>query len=285
LPIGGPLPGGVIRTGSTHGGSIVNLVRNLTSPAGVALDERRGKVYWTDLGDAANPSAVFAANLDGSDVRRLISGPSLSEIAGIAVDARHDKLYFTFINPLLDSLFAGGIARADLDGSTFEQVVGGLLQPRGIAIDADGSGIYWADPRGLAGAGNGAIAAADLDGQHLRTVLGGLDGPFGVALDLSEQNVYWTDMAAGKIQRTAMSGILPYFQDVVTGLTAPTAIAIVPEPASGALAAVGALLVAGARRRRPSRTTRAGVVMPLVPAVRLHRPAALGPVRRGVRLV
>jgi PEP-CTERM motif len=35
-------------------------------------------------------------------------------------------------------------------------------------------------------------------------------------------------MATGKIQRTVMSGSLPYFQDVLTGLTSPTAIVIVP---------------------------------------------------------
>jgi hypothetical protein len=35
-------------------------------------------------------------------------------------------------------------------------------------------------------------------------------------------------MGTGKIQRTVMSGILPYFQDVLTGLTSPTAIVIVP---------------------------------------------------------
>ncbi len=35
-------------------------------------------------------------------------------------------------------------------------------------------------------------------------------------------------MGAGKIQRTVMSGMLPYFQDVLTGLTSPTAIVIVP---------------------------------------------------------
>jgi hypothetical protein len=37
-------------------------------------------------------------------------------------------------------------------------------------------------------------------------------------------------MDAGKIQRTVMSGILPYFQDVLTGLTSPTAIVIPTLP-------------------------------------------------------
>jgi PEP-CTERM motif len=35
-------------------------------------------------------------------------------------------------------------------------------------------------------------------------------------------------MGTGKVQRTVMSGILPYFQDVLTGLISPTAIVIVP---------------------------------------------------------
>ncbi len=118
LPLGSPLPGGVIRTGSTQGGAITDVVTHLASPAGVALDApRRGRIYWSDLGDVNNASAIFSANLDGSDVQKLVSGMFLSDIAGIALDPIHDKLYFTYINPLIDSLLTGGIARADLDGS------------------------------------------------------------------------------------------------------------------------------------------------------------------------
>jgi Low-density lipoprotein receptor repeat class B len=231
LPLGAPLPGGVIRTGSTMGGAVTDVVTHLTSPAGVALDAQRGRIYWSDLGDVNNASAIFSANLDGSDVQKLVSGVFISEIAGIALDPIHDKLYFTYINPLIDSLLTGGIARADLDGSNLELIVGGQGKPIGIAVDATGGGIYWADAMSISPAGgNGAIKAADLDGQYQRTILGGLSVPYGVALDLGKQSVYWTDMATGKIQRTVMSGSLPYFQDVLTGLTSPTAIVIVPTP-------------------------------------------------------
>jgi sugar lactone lactonase YvrE len=229
LPLGAPLPGGVIRTGSTKGGAITDVVTHLASPAGVALDARRGRIYWSDLGDVNNASAILSANLDGSDVQKLVSRVFISDIAGIALDPIHDKLYFTYINPLIDSLLTGGIARADFDGSNLELIVGGQGKPVGIAVDAAGGGIYWADAMNISPAGGGgAIKAADLDGLNQRTILGGLNEPYGVALDLPEQNVYWTDMGAGKIQRTVMSGILPYFQDVLTGLTSPTAIVIVP---------------------------------------------------------
>lgn len=223
------MPGGVIRTRSTKGGAITDVVTHLTSPAGVALDARRGRIYWSDLGDANNASAIFSANVDGSDVQKLVSGVFISDIAGIALDPIHDKLYFTYINPLLDSLLTGGIARADLDGSNLEHIVGGQGKPVGIAVDPAGDGIYWADAMSFGPAGGGgAINAADLEGHNQRTILGGLNKPYGVALDLADQHVYWTDMGAGKIQRTVMSGMLPFFQDVLTGLTSPTAIVIVP---------------------------------------------------------
>jgi hypothetical protein len=231
LPLGSPLPGGVIRTGSTQGGAITDVVKHLASPAGVAVDARRGRIYWSDLGDANNASAIFSANLDGSDVQKIVSGTFISEIEGIALDPIHDKLYFTYINPLIDSLLTGGIARADLDGSNLEPLVGGQGKPIGIAVDASGGGIYWTDAMSISPAGGGsAIKVADLDGHNQRTILGGLVVPYGVALDLAERHVYWSDRDTGKIQRTAMSGILPYFQDVLTGLTSPTAIVIVSTP-------------------------------------------------------
>jgi hypothetical protein len=231
LPIAGTGPGGVIRGGGMQGGDIESIVSRLPSPAGVAIDAARRRVYWTDLGDANNPSAVYSANLDGSDARQIVRAASLSEIAGIAIDSDRDQIYFSFINPLLDSLYTGGIARADLDGSNWKPVVAALGRPLGLAIDSAGGELYWADA-GLS-EGQGAIQAGDLDGQHRRTILGGLGLPYGVALDLAEQNVYWTDQLAGKIQRTAMPGILPFFQDVVTGLPKPGAIAIRNDPPAG----------------------------------------------------
>jgi hypothetical protein len=231
LPLGSPLPGGVIRTGSAKGGAVTDVVTHLPAPAGVALDALRGRIYWSDLGDANNASAIFSANLDGSEAKKLVSAAYISDIAGIALDPIHDKLYFTYINPLLDSLLTGGIGRADLDGSNLEPIVGGQGKPIGIAVDAAGGGVYWADAMNLGPAGASvAIKAADLDGLNPRTILGGLNEPYGVALDVQEKNVYWTDRGTGKIQRTGMSGILPYFQDVLTGLPSPTALVIVPTP-------------------------------------------------------
>lgn len=227
LPLGAPIPGGVIREGSERGGEFSTVVNRLPNPAGVALDPKTGNIYWTDVGDASESSAIYMARRDGSEARPILRGAWLAEIEGIAVDPLHGKLYFTYVNPLIDALYNGGIGRADLDGANVEGIIGGLGKPFGVAVDPAGGEIFWADARKLSpGGGDGMIAVADLDGANQRTILGGLDSPHGVALDLAARHVYWADTGTGKIQRTSMSGVLPYFEDVVVDLKEPRALAI-----------------------------------------------------------
>ncbi len=227
LPLGAPFPGGVVRESGTNGGAVETLASRLTNPAGVGIDPLSGSIYWTDLGDNLTPSAIYMARRDGSDPRPIVREEWISEIEGIAIDSPHEKLYFTFVNPLIDSLYNGGIARAELDGSNVVQVVSGLGKPNGVAVDSLGNGLYWADARKFSpGGGAGEIAAASLSGEDRRLLLSGLELPYGVALDLERREIYWTDSETGKIQRTVMSGVLPFFEDVVNGLDNPTAIAI-----------------------------------------------------------
>jgi DNA-binding beta-propeller fold protein YncE len=227
LPLGAPIPGGVIRAGGERGGEFNTVVNRLPNPAGVALDPKTGNIYWTDLGDTLEPSAIYMARRDGSNVRPVVRGDWLAEIEGIAVDPLHGKLYFTYVNPLIDALYSGGIGRADLDGANLEGIVSGLGKPFGVAVDPAGGEIFWADARKLSpGGGEGTISVANLDGMNQRMILGGLDTPHGVALDLAARQVYWADTGTGKIQRTSMSGVLPYLEDVVVDLKEPRALAI-----------------------------------------------------------
>ncbi|MCA9180500.1 MAG: hypothetical protein KDA51_03585, partial [Planctomycetales bacterium] len=101
---------------------------------------------------------------------------------------------------------------------------------------------------------DGAIMAQSVDDACQssglqRTVIGGLDEPYGIALDPLAQDIYWTDEATGKIQRTNVSGVLPFFEDVRTGLSKPRAIVIVPEPSSYVLLAWSIVVVSAACRR------------------------------------
>ena len=250
LPIVAPIPPGVVRAGSTAGGAFDTLASRLDQPSGIAVDREHGNIYWTDLGSETRGSGVYVAKLDGSDAKRIIGGSSFSAIAGIAIDSPHARLYFTYINPLIGGLRSGAIGRANLDGSNVETIVGGLGQPLGIAVDAAGGGVYWADALANLDVGRGAVMTADLEGKNERAVVGGLEGPFGVALDLERRDVYWTLTKAGLIQRTAMSGVLPFIETVYSGLSAPTAIAIVPEPSGWALAATAGVMAIAARKKK-----------------------------------
>ncbi len=229
----------------------VDLVRSLDSPAGIAVDAADEMIYWTDQGNENRPGGLFSSHFDGTEVTQLFSGPFLSEVIGLTIDEERDHLYFTFVNPLIDGLFAGGIGRVNSDGSDMRTLVTGLAKPMGIAIDANGRGLYWAD-RGLSIDGqkdSGTIFASDIEGRNPRTLVSGLEMPFGVALDLENRDVYWSDTATGKIQRTGMFGALPFLEDVLTDLDHPTALAIVPEPTGASLLVSASVLIALVGRR------------------------------------
>ena len=90
----------------------------------IALDTSGGKLYWTEEG------SIQRANLDGTGIEGLIQEePGL--FYGIALDTREGMMYWT------DSI-GGKIRRADLNGRDPEDVVVGLFQPSGIAIELGG---------------------------------------------------------------------------------------------------------------------------------------------------
>ena len=73
---------------------------------------------------------------------------------------------------------AGKIQRANLDGSNVEEIVTGLSNPAGIAVDGLNGKMYWTD------AGAGKIQRADLNGTNVQELVTGLVGPIGIALGI-----------------------------------------------------------------------------------------------------
>lgn len=89
----------------------------------------------------------------------------------------------------------------------------GLLDPRGIALDAPAGKLYWADED------QGAIFCANLDGSDIKTLIDGLMAPADIELNLRDGLLYWADTNAGKIQRLNLH--TNQVEDVVTGLIQP----------------------------------------------------------------
>ena len=154
------------------------------------------KMYWTDTGS----DRIQRSNLDGSDVRDIITG--LQDPRGIALDVAGGKMYWA-------DRGTDKIQRSNLDGSHLEDLVTRLDSPRGIALDVSGGKLYWTDQ------GTDRIRRSNLDGSGVEDLVTRLVDPGGIALDVSGGRMYWTSWTAQKIQRANLDG--SGVEDLVTG--------------------------------------------------------------------
>ena len=167
---------------------IENLVTDVCSPIGIALDISGSQMYWT------SGCKIQRANLDGSNVEELVpSSKGIKE--GIALDIDGNKMYWTLWNATPNK-----IQRASLDGSDIEDIITDLKSPRGIALDVPNGKMYWAD------LGASKIQRANLDGSAVEDIITGLLGPNGIALDSDGNKIYWADEFSGKIQCANLDG-------------------------------------------------------------------------------
>ena len=111
------------------------------------------------------------------------------------------------------------IQRSNPDGSGVEDVVTGLRNPLGLALDPGAGKVYWTD------SGTDKIQRSNLDGTEVEDVVSsGLRSPSGLVLDLSAGKLYWTDYGTDKIQRSNPDGT--EVEEVVTGLRSPLGLAL-----------------------------------------------------------
>ena len=178
------------------------------------------KMYWTNVRDDANDQ-IQRANLDGSRVETLATGPGSWRYGAIALDVSVGKMYWTIGGT---ETVRGFIERANLDGSRIETLVTGLEVPSGIALDASAGKMYWTNLRD----GNDQIQRANLDGSRVETLVT-RPWPLGdIALDVSAGKMYWTEheteTVAGSIHRANLNG--SRVETLVTGLEVPFGIAL-----------------------------------------------------------
>lgn len=121
------------------------------------------------------------------------------------------KIYWTVVNRA-ETIFS--IQRANLDGSDVEGVVLAVVVPSpiGIALDAAGGKMYWADNS------QDKVQRANLDGTDIEDLVTmGLSGLQGLGLDAAGGKIYWADSETVKIQRANLDGST--VEDLVVGTT------------------------------------------------------------------
>lgn len=164
---------GSIRRADLDGTNIVDIVTGISgNPAGLAIDFVDHKLYWTTA--YLYDSAIYRANLDGSDVELVVETTSPRDIFLTAT-----RMYWT-------DWYEGTLESANLDGTDHKILRTDLLLPYGLEVDVANGLIYWAELE--------RIRRANLDGTDAQDVLA-TENPVALALDRQSGRLYWSDFA------------------------------------------------------------------------------------------
>ncbi|OLN88090.1 Low-density lipoprotein receptor-related protein 5 [Colletotrichum chlorophyti] len=188
------------------GGDAQTIIDNMTTlPDGIAIDRKRGHMYWTNMGSSfkSDSGSIERANLDGSE-RQIIVPPGAVGVftpKQITIANQSQKLYWCDREGMK-------VMRANLDGSDIEVLIstGHTDEERqdqknwcvGIAVDEREGVFYWTQ-KGPSKGNQGRILRAPIqapqDGSQRKVDLIFDKLPEPVDLEMDEQNriLYWTD--------------------------------------------------------------------------------------------
>ena len=176
-------------------------------PAGIAMDEKNARIYWTDT----EAGKIQRANWDGSNLQTMLSG--LNQPVGIDLDADNQVVYWA-------SSADNSIKSATIQESTLanvKEVIANLKAPRDVVFDAPSNTLYWAE--------TGVIAKAVLNGRNMvEKIVSNLQRPYAIALDRTHGKIYWTEHNQGLIQRANLDG--SNVETLVANQTAPSGLAL-----------------------------------------------------------
>ena len=138
----------------------------------------RPAMYWIDNG--------MLYGLAGAKAAKIAEGAN-----GVAVGG--GKLYWTEMT----GESGGTINSANLDGDPdVTELASIFATPVGIAVDTDGSKLYWTNA-------SGRIQSANLDGSRIQNVLQNLSNPTDIVV--SNGFIYWTE-GGNSVRRVNISG-------------------------------------------------------------------------------
>jgi hypothetical protein len=182
----------------------------------VAVDTAAQKMYWTAT-NLATGSMILRANLDGTSPDTLIKwNPGGAEAPrSIALDVVAGKMYWTDFD-------LGRIRRANLNGTSLEEILTSLNGPSGLRLDIAGGKMYWTETNA------GTIKRANLNGSGVETLIITSGGPNFLALDIAGGKMYWTEIGLPAIWTADLNG--SNAQMVPVAVTSPAGIMVVRTP-------------------------------------------------------
>ena len=164
------------------------------------------RLYWVD--ETTQKIQGITGEGHAQTVADLATAAQGLKMPGsIALDPLASKMYWTDDGAEGES--DGRIQRANLDGSSVENLFSGLADPVGIALDLRAGRLYWAD-RALGGIYRGNLA--DISDAGLLTsyesLVANLEKPYQIALDTVNGHMYWTERGENNkhIRRADLDG-------------------------------------------------------------------------------
>jgi sugar lactone lactonase YvrE len=185
-------------------------------PDGVAIDEREGHIYWTNMGKVSlDDGSIMRVDLDGKNLTTVVPAGGTFTPKQLKIDTQHRKLYWSDREGMR-------VMRANLDGSQIETLVitgNGDVDRKdpskwcvGIALDVEHGKVYWTQ-KGGDNAHKGTIKRANMempkgeDAAHrtdVEVLFANLPEPIDMDLDVRARQMYWTDRGDNTISRAPM---------------------------------------------------------------------------------
>jgi DNA-binding beta-propeller fold protein YncE len=169
------------------------LTPDIDVPVGLAIDAAAQQLYWADAGT----NSVHRVDLNGENHVELMTGTTgLNGLLLLVPPHQESELLY------LSDTTHDRLRRMNKDGTGAADLISGLADPRGVALDADAGKLYWID------AATDRISRANVDGTGVEPlVTTGLVSPEDIALDVAAGKMYWTDSGIpNRIQRANLNG-------------------------------------------------------------------------------
>lgn len=185
---------------------------------GIAIDHRRGLIYWTDMGrPAEDDGRIQRCRLDGSEVTMIVPPGGAFTPKQMRLDLQHGKIWWSDREGM-------SIRRCNLDGSKIETVVA-TGDPKaqkgdearwcvGLALDLGRGHVYWTQ-KGSDNSGKGTIHRAPMELRRgetaakrsdIETLFSNMPEPIDLDLDLKSRTLYWGDRGDNTVSRAPMDG-------------------------------------------------------------------------------
>ena len=210
---------------------------------GLAIDPAASAMFWSN----ASARTILKGDLDGGDAAEILVGLYSTDLA---LDVKTGKLFFDNLSLNTPEGPYDRIDVADVNGANRQTVISGVVQLTAVSVDALAKKLYWADV-GYNLANDTTIRRANYDGSGVETIAANLsDVIIDLQVDSVRGSVFWTSRDDGTIKRSDLQG--GNRSTLLSGLSNPHAILVIPEPANCLMAAtiaMGSACLANRRRQ------------------------------------